>query len=413
MPLHAKTFDPQAEGPLAGVRVLDLTRLVAGNMLTLQMADFGAEVVKVEDPKKGDPLRWWRDDDVQTHWKAYARNKKSLALDLRAHAGKAALERLLPTAQVFCENMRPGRLEEMGLAPERLLEINPKLVIVRISGFGQTGPYRQRPGFGSLVEAMSGFAHRNGFPDREPVLPPLALADMIAGLYGAYAVMVALREVELKGGEGQVIDLSLLEPVLSTLGPEALVLKVTGEVKERLGSGSNTSSPRNVYRTKDGGWVALSASIQTMAERVFRVIGRDDMNADPRFRTNSDRVAHRDQVDAIVGGWIADRDRDEVLRIFNENDVTAAPIYDPRDMVEDEHFIEREVLVDLPDEELGTAPMHNVIPRLSGTPGGFRLPAPRLGQNTVEVLAAAGFGEDEIAALVADGVAGLEAEDSA
>lgn len=411
MPLHAKTFDPQSEGPLAGVRVLDLTRLVAGNMLTLQMADFGAEVVKIEDPKKGDPLRWWRDNGVQTHWKAYARNKKSVALDLRSDAGKQALHRLLPTAQVFCENMRPGRLEEMGLAPETLLEINPGLVIVRISGFGQTGPYRQRPGFGSLVEAMSGFAHRNGFADREPVLPPLALADMIAGLYGAYAVMVALREVEMKGGPGQVIDLSLLEPVLSTLGPEALVLKVTGEVKERLGSGSNTSSPRNVYRTRDGGWIALSASIQTMAERVFKVIGRDDMNADPRFRTNADRVKHREIVDEIVGGWIAERDREEVLEIFVENDVTAAPIYDPRDMVADEHFIEREVLVDLPDDELGSVPMHNVIPRLSGSPGGFRLPAPRLGQHTAEVLAAAGYDADGIAELVSSGAAGTGEEE--
>lgn len=411
--LHAKTFDPAAEGPLEGVRVLDLTRLVAGNMLTLQMADFGAEVVKIEDPKKGDPLRWWRDNGVETHWKAYARNKKSAALDLRSDAGKEALKRLLPTAQVFCENMRPGRLEEMGLSPETLLEINPKLVVVRISGFGQTGPYRQRPGFGSLVEAMSGFAHRNGFADREPVLPPLALADMIAGLYGAYAVMVALREVELKGGKGQVVDLSLLEPVLSTLGPEAMVLKVTGEVKQRLGSGSNTSSPRNVYKTRDGGWVALSASIQTMAERVFRVIGRADMVDDPRYRTNADRVAHREEVDAIVGGWIAERDRDEVLRIFVENDVTGAPIYDPRDMIEDEHFIEREVLVDLPDDDLGTAPMHNVIPRLSRTPGGFRLPAPRLGQHTAEVLASAGYDQAAIEGLVADGAAGLDEEAAA
>ncbi len=397
-------FDAGKKGPLSGVRVLDLSRLIAGNMLSLQLADFGAEVIKIETPKKGDPLRDWQDDGYPSHWKVYARNKKSLTLNLRQPEAIDILLDLIETADAMVENFRPGRLEEMGLGPDVLHKRNPKLVLTRISGFGQTGPYRDRPGFGSLVEAMSGFAARNGFPDREPVLPPLALADMIAGLYGAMATMIALREVEVKDGKGQIIDLSLLEPVFSVLGPDALSYKATGRIKERSGSGSNTSSPRNAYRSSDGKWIALSASIQSMAERVFRVIGREDMIDDPRFRTNQDRVHHRDEVDEIVGGWINQRTLEDVLDIFGKGEVTASPIYDIRDIIVDEHFKERGVLVELPDEQLETAPMHNIIPRLSDTPGTFRLPAPDLGEHTDVLLAQLGLGEERISELRVRGV---------
>jgi crotonobetainyl-CoA:carnitine CoA-transferase CaiB-like acyl-CoA transferase len=239
-------FDPAATGPLDGIRVLDLTRMVAGNMLSLQLADFGADVIKIEPPS-GDPLRDWRDGGHALHWKTYARNKRSIAVNFRHAGAKAVLLGLAATADVFMESFRPGTLEEMEIAPEVLLKANPALVIVRVSGFGQTGPYAPLPGFGTLVEAMSGLADRNGFPDREPVLPPLALADMIAGLYGAFAVMTALRARDC-GGRGQVIDLSLLEALFSVLGPEAAIYRQTGTVKERAGSGSNTSAPRNVYR---------------------------------------------------------------------------------------------------------------------------------------------------------------------
>ncbi len=398
------SFDPDNKGPLDGLRVLDLSRLIAGNMLSLQLADFGAEVIKIETPGRGDPLRAWKEDGVDAHWKVYSRNKKSLTLNLRDADAIGLLLRLIEGADAMIENFRPGRLEEMGLGPETLFGRNPKLVLARISGFGQTGPYRDKPGFGSLVEALSGFAARNGFPDRAPVLPPLALADMIAGLYGAMAVMIALREVETKGGPGQVIDLSLLEPILSVLGPEALSYKVTGKPKKRAGSGSNTSSPRNVYATRDGKWIALSASIQSMAERVFRVIGRDDMIEDPRFRTNPDRVKHRDQVDEIVGGWIAERDQAQVLDIFGKGEVTASAIYDITDIIADPHVRERQVLVDLPDKDVETAPMHNIIPRLSESPGTFRLPAPSLGEHTEELLRELGIGGGEQADLRNRGV---------
>ena len=244
----------------------------------------------------------------------------------------------------------------------------------------------------------------NGFADRVPVLPPLALADMIAGLYGAMAVMIALREKEVNGGKGQVIDLSLLEPIFSILGPQAASFKVTGQVPVRAGSGSNTTSPRNAYSTSDGGYVALSGSIQTMAERLFRVIGRDDMNNDPKFKTNADRVANRKEVDTIVSGWIGERTLKEVLEVFRREGITGGPIYDISQIVDDPHFQEREIIVDLPDKEMGVIPMHNIFPKLSNTPGTFRRAAPDLGQDNDEILGAAGVNADTLAELRSRGI---------
>ncbi|MGH6862574.1 MAG: CaiB/BaiF CoA transferase family protein, partial [Phyllobacterium sp.] len=325
---HSKIcFSPEAKGPLSDVRVLDLSRLVAGNMLSVQLADFGADVIKIEPPA-GDPLRDWTDEGQSLHWKTYGRNKRSVALNLREPVAMAALRALLPSADVFIENYRPGVLEKMGLSPDVLHEINPALIVVRISGFGQTGPYAQNPGFGTLVEAMSGFAARTGFPDREPVLPPLALADMISGIFGAQAVTMALLAREKGLSRGQVIDLSLLEPMFAVLGPEASIYKITGKVKERSGSASNTVSPRNVYRCRDGKFAALSGSTQTVAMRIFDIIGRSDMKADPRFSSNVERVRHRDLVDAAVSAWFAERDRAEALATMRASGATVGPVYD-------------------------------------------------------------------------------------
>ena len=394
-------FDAAAKGPLDGVRVLDLSRLVAGNMVSLQLADFGADVVKVEPPA-GDPLRDWRDAGRPLYWKTYGRNKRSLVLNLRQAAAKDALARLVARADVFIENYRPGTLEKMGLGPDVLHAKNPGLIIVRVSGFGQTGPYAPLPGFGTLVEAMSGLAARTGFPDREPVLPPLALADMIAGLYGAFATVTALRARDANGGRGQVIDLTLLESMFSVLGPEAAIYRTTGIVKERTGSGSNISAPRNVYRCADGKYVAISGSTETMARRIFETIGRADMLADERFRTNSARVAHRPLVDDIVGGWFAARPRDDALALMRAAGVTAGPVYDIADAVDDPHFRER-VLVEVEDRDLGSLPMHDIVPRLSATPGVWRRPAPALGEHTDTVLAEAGFDQDAIARMRQEG----------
>ncbi len=398
-------FDATRRGPLDGVRVLDLSRLVAGNMLSLQLADLGAEVMKVEPPH-GDPLRDWLDDGKPLFWKVYARNKRSIVLNLRVAAGTEALLRLAERADVLIENFRPGTLEQMQLAPAVLHARNADLILVRISGFGQTGPYAPLPGFGSLVEAMSGLAARTGFADREPVLPPLALADMIAGLYGANAVTTALLARERGKARGQVIDVSLLEAMFSVLGPEAAIFRATGAVKERTGSGSSTTAPRNVYRCADGKYVAMSASIQSMAKRVFEVIGRADMNEDERFRTNSDRVRHRALVDAIVGGWFALRTRADALEEMRRAGVTVGPVYNIDDAVEDAHFREREILVEAEDADLGTIPMHNIVPRLSATPGGATRRAPGLGEHGEEILAEAGYDSAAIAALRRDGVLG-------
>ena len=396
-------FTPDAPVPLSGIRVVDLSRLVAGNMLSLQLADQGAEVIKIEDPKLGDPLRAWRWKGQSLYWKVYARNKKSLALNLRPQAGRDVLLDLLATSQVLIENYRPGTLEQMGLGPEVLWACNPKLIIVRITGFGQDGPYRDRPGFGTLVEAMSGFASKNGFEDRPPVLPPLAMADMVSWLYGAYGVMVALRVVE-QGGRGQIIDLPLLEPMVSVLGPDAAIYRVTDERPQRTGSRSLTTSPRNVYATADGRFIAISASMQVMAERVFRAIGKPEMIDDPRFRTNTDRVRHIDECDGAVADFIAARPLAENMAIFEAAEVTANPVYEIDQLLDDPHVHERGVIVELPDEEAGSVLMHNVIPRLSETPGRLRSAAPTLGQHTREILTAIGCDAARLAGLAADGV---------
>ena len=389
-------YRPDAPRALEGVRVLDISRLVAGNAISHVLADHGAEVVKVEDPVEGDALRHWAAAGVSCSWKVYARNKKSISLNLRSEKGRAVLLGLLPTAQVLIENFKAGALERMGLGPDVLLARNPKLVVARVSGYGQTGPYAHKPGFGTLVEAMSGFAYKNGFPDKPPALPPLALADMVAGLYGAFGVMVALREVELKGGEGQVIDLSLLEPVVSILGPDAAIHSATGTAPARLGNASNTTSPRNAYRTKDGEWIAMSGSMQSMAMRIFRTIGRADMCDDPRYNTQAARSANREEVDAIVGGFIAERTMAEAMEVFEREGVTAGPIYSAAQLKEDRHARERGVIVNLPDDELGSLPMHNVIPRLSRTPGAIRTPAPEIGAHNEEILGGLGLDLDRL-----------------
>jgi crotonobetainyl-CoA:carnitine CoA-transferase CaiB-like acyl-CoA transferase len=311
-----------------------------------------------------------------------------------------ALWKLIDTADVFIENYRPGTLENMGLAPEKLLARNPDLIVVRISGFGQTGPYAQFPGFGTLVEAMSGFAYRTGFPDREPVLPPLALADMIAGVYGSSATVTALLARDRGLSRGQVIDLSLLEPMFSVLGPEAGIYQVTGKVKERSGSASNTASPRNVYKCRDGHYVALSGSTPAVARRIFEIIGKPEMIDDPRFATNSARVENRDRVDAAIGAWFAERDHDEALALMRDAGATVGPIYSIADAAADPHFAQREIIVAAEDKTHGNLPMHDIVPRLSATPGAWRLPAPEIGEHSTEILAAAVLDAAEIAEVL-------------
>ena len=385
--MMARSFDPARKGPLDGVRVLDLSRLVAGNMATLLLADYGADVIKVEHPEKGDDLRRWRAAGVETFWKIYGRNKRSLALDIRKGEGRADFERLLRSTQVLVENFVPGTMEKWGLGEAQLLAINPDLVILRISGWGQTGPHRDRPGFGTLVEAMSGFAHLNGFPDRPPTLPPLAMADMVAGLYGAFAVLTALRVVETGQGRGQSIDLSLFEPMLSLVSSEAIKHRVTGTVTMRSGNQAPHTAPRNVYQCADGGYIAVSGSMQSMAELILRTIGRPELITDPRFATNDARVDNRDELDAIISGFTGARTLAETFAEFEAAGVPCAPVYAMDQLVTDPYVLGRGAMTELEDRDLGSVPMHEIVPRLGLTPGNFRYPAPRLGEHTDEILA--------------------------
>lgn len=383
--------DPNHPGPddqtLAGIRVLDLTRLVAGNQLSLLLGDFGADVIKVEQPGVGDSLRRWLTDGVEVHWKVYGRNKRSVTLDLKHPRGRDLLLRLVAGADVLVESFKPGTLERLGLAPGTLREHNPRLVVVRVSGWGQTGAYAERPGFGTLVEAMSGFAAMNGFPDREPVLPPGALADMVAGTYGAFATVMAVRYAETHG-RGQDVDLSLFEPLFAVLGPMAAQYALTGQAPQRSGSRSPTSAPRGVYRTADGRWLALSGSTQPMTERLFRAIGRADLLEDPRFSDNSTRLENIDALDAIIGGYFAAHSLEDDLAAMHAAGVTVAPVSDIGDLLGGEYVTSRGVVVDGPDADdpAGRVPMHEVVPRLSATPGRISRPAPRLGEHNEEIL---------------------------
>jgi crotonobetainyl-CoA:carnitine CoA-transferase CaiB-like acyl-CoA transferase len=383
--MTTKPFDSSTSGPLRDIRVLDLSRLVAGNMLTVFLADFGADVIKIER-ESGDDLRSWREEGEAIYWKVYGRNKRSLVLDLKSEAGLATLRKLVRHSHVFVENFVPGGLEKMGLAPETLLEINPELVIARVSGWGQTGPFSHKPGFGTLVEAMSGFAYLNGYADRPPVLPPLALADMIAGIYGAAGVLTALRVAE-REGRGQVIDLSLFEPIFSTISSEAAKCKLTGVPTMRAGNQSTHAAPRNVYECSDGKFVAMSGSMQAMAMRIFDTIGRPELKTDPRFADNVARVKHRDELDGIISAFIRARTQAENLALFEAAGVTVGPVCSVMDLFGHPFTVGREAIVEVEDAEMGSLPMHNVVPRLSGTPGGFRRPAPKIGEHTEEILA--------------------------
>lgn len=396
--LTRREFDAAATGALDGLRVVDLSRLVAGNMLTKMLSDQGAEVIKVEPPA-GDSLRAWKVGGVETSWKTWCRNKRSICLDLRQPEAIAVVKRLTETAAIFVESFRPGVLEEMGLAPETLLALNPRLVIVRVSGWGQTGPFAHKPGFGTLVEGYSGFAAINGYADRPPVLPPMFMADAYAGLMGASSALIALRHAE-RTGQGQVVDLSLFEPIFSVLEPQMANYRITRKLKPRTGSRSTNTAPRNAYQTKDGGWVGLSSSTQAIFVKLMKSIGRPELVDDPRFRTNSDRIRHIEEIDAVVRDAVAQLTMEEALAQFDRDGVTIGPIMDVAGLEQDHYVAGREALIEVPDAEMpgGWLPMHGEVPRLSGTPGILRNPAPSLGQDNDALLGPL-LGQDELARL--------------
>jgi crotonobetainyl-CoA:carnitine CoA-transferase CaiB-like acyl-CoA transferase len=384
---------------LAGLRVLDVSTLFAGPLAATMLGDFGAEVIKVEHPK-GDPVRnhGASKDGVGLWGKVVGRNKRGITLYLGSPEGQEVFRRLVASADVVIENFRPGTLERWGLGYEELSRINPGLVLVRVTGFGQFGPYSGRPGFGTLAEAMSGFAAITGEPDGPPTLPPFGLADGISALAAAFAAMTALRARDATG-RGQVVDLAIIEPILTLLGPQPTVYDALGQVQPRTGNRSANNAPRNTYRTRDGRWVAVSTSAQSIAERVMHLVGRPEFVDEPWFASGAQRAQHADELDEAVGSWIRERDRDEVVRAFEEAQAAVAPIYDVRDVLADPQFAALGSLVRVPDPELGSVLMQNVLFRLSDTPGEIRSAGPAIGQHTEEVLGELGIGADEVAEL--------------
>lgn len=373
---------------LHGVRVIDASSIVAGPLCCQILGDYGADVIKIEHPVTGDSLRGHghQHEGVPLWWKEIGRNKRAIGLNLGQPEGAEVFLRLAATADVVVENFRPGTLERWGIGPQQLHEVNPGLILLRLTGFGQTGPYARRPGFGTLAEAMSGFAHMTGDADGPPTLPSFGLADSICALAGVSAVTMALRHREVGGGRGQVIDLSILAPIMTAVGPAPTVYQQAGIIETRHGNRSTNNAPRNTYRTRDGSWVAVSTSAQAIAERVLALVGHPEVTTEPWFKSGHGRAAHVDLLDAYVGEWIAARDRDEVLRAFTEANAAIAPVYDARDIVEDPHIRETEMLVEVPDEDLGSILMHNVLWGMSETPGRIRFTGRRLGADTDAVL---------------------------
>jgi crotonobetainyl-CoA:carnitine CoA-transferase CaiB-like acyl-CoA transferase len=393
--------------PLEGVRILDVATVIAGPGTTARLSDFGADVIKVEHPVTGDTARslGWKAGDVSLLWKHVGRNKRPITLNLSHPKGQDLLLRLADGADVVVESFRPGTLERWNLSPDVLLERNPRLVILRTSGFGQTGPYAPRPGFGSLAESLSGMAHMTGFPDGPPVLPAVALADEVAGLLGAFAVMVGLYHRDARGGGGQVIDLSLVESLFSLVGPIAAVYDTLGVVPGRIGNRIVYSAPRGAFRTRDGRWVAISGTSQSVAGRILTAIGRADLLEDPRFATNQARLANVDELDRVIEAWFAERDLDEVLAVMEEHHAAAAPILDAAGIVADPHYLARETLQRLPDDELGSVLLAKPHPAFSETPGRIAHPGLPAGAANDEVYRKElGLTDEELESLRAEGV---------
>jgi formyl-CoA transferase len=372
---------------LSGVRVVDAGVLFAGPVIATLLADFGADVVKVEHPN-GDALRslGWEKDGVSLWWAFVNRNKRCVSIDLSKTEGGKLLLELLKDADVFIESFRPGTLERWGLGPDVLHRANPGLVIVRTSGYGQTGPLSKRPGFGTIAEAMSGFAWVNGQPDGPPLLPPFAMGDGVAALFGTFATMFALYHRDVHKAPGQVIDLAIYEPLFWILGPQALVYDQLGIVPGRNGSSTEWTAPRNVYLTRDDKWLALSASSQSIAERVMLVVGHPEMIEKPWFADHSGRVAHQAELDQVIGAWIAERDAKDVMAAFQEGQAVIGPVYSIADIFKDAQFMAREMLIKVNDARLGPVTMQNVVPRLSLTPGRVRHLGLDLGADTAQIL---------------------------
>lgn len=375
-------------GPLAGVRVLDVSTVLAGPLCCQILGDFGADVVKIEHPSKGDSMRGHGQskDGQPLWWKMVGRNKRCIGLYLGDPDGAAVFLELVKTADIVVENFRPGTLEKWGLGYDVLSAANPGLVLVRVTGFGQSGPYRDRPGFGTLAESMSGFAAITGEPDGRPTLPPFGLADSIAGISAANAALMALYHRDARGGSGQVVDISILEPIVTALGPQPIVYDQLGELQPRTGNRSENNAPRNTYRTKDGKWVAVSSSANSIAARVMNLVGHPEVVEQPWFATGKGRAEHGDLIDSYVGEWIGGRTSDEVLEVFEAAEAAIAPVYNVSELMDDPQVRALDMITTVEDPDLGPMKMQNVLFRMSKTPGSVRSTGRALGADTDDVL---------------------------
>ena len=396
---------PDPRPALDDVRVLDIATLFAGPTAATVLADFGADVIKVEHPTKPDPARTHglSKDGVGLWWPMLARNKRTLTLDLSRAEGQEVFLALVAEADVVVENFRPGTLERWNLSYERLSSVNPGLVLARVTGFGQTGPRSREPGYGTLAEAMSGFAHSTGQADAPPTLPPLAMADNISALAATIAILTTLH-AWTRTGRGQVVDLAIIEPILSMLGPQVTVYDQLGIVTTRAGNRSENNAPRNTYRTSDGRWVAIASSSNSIAERVMRLVGRPEVVDEPWFATGRGRAEHVEEIDEAVGSWIGARPADEVLRAFQEAQAALALVYDVSDVVTDEQYAALGSIATVDDDVLGPVRMPNVLFRLSDTPGAIRHPGRAHGADTDEVLREIGLTDEQVAALRSRGI---------
>ena len=377
---------------LEGVKVLDAATLFAGPMAATMLADFGANVIKIVHPKKGDPVRLHghSKNGCGLWWTTLARNKRTLALDLGKEEGASVLKDLIKDTDVFIENFRPGTLERWGIGPDVLLEINPRLIIARVTGFGQFGPYSHRAGFGTLAESMSGFAAMTGEVNGPPTLPPFGLADGIAALATSQAILIALNPQQNRQsegfGKGQIIDLAIIEPILAMLGPQPTVFDQLGIIQKRSGNRSVNNAPRNTYLTKDSKWVAISTSAQSIAERVMRLVGHPEVIAETWFDAGSTRAEHADLLDSYVAPWIQERTASEVIRIFEEAEAAVALIYDISDIMTDPQFQALETITTVDDPELGPIKMQNILYRMSQTPGKISWTGRKIGEDTESIL---------------------------
>jgi len=374
---------------LHGLKVVECATVIAAPLCGRLLADFGAEVIHVEHPEKGDDLRHFgfTQDGVNPWWKYYSRNKKLITLNISKPQGRDILFQLLKDSDIFIENFRPGRLEEWGITYDKISKINPRLIMIRVSGFGQDGPYSSQPGFGTLIEAMSGFAHITGHPDGPPTLPQFALADSFAGCYATMAAMFAVYHRDIVGtGKGQMIDVSLWESLFSMLGPNVLVEQLTGKAPMRTGNRTITSAPRNIYRTNDKRWVALAGSTPSTATRLFQAMGKSELEKDPRFATNKGRLKNVIELDLIMEEWIGERTLDEVITILRQNSVPVGPVMDVSDIISNPHAMARNMVVEVTDDDGSTLSMEGVFPKMSRSPGKIYNAGREIGADNYNIL---------------------------